>query len=62
MTFTSCSDEVEKILQVDVMKSVAYLIPDLLKQIPLLLYQGKEHVFISTQYTLFVIWTLKVHH
>lgn len=40
--FVSCSEEVGRVLGPDVMKSVKYLIPDLLERYPLLLYQGKD--------------------
>ena len=40
INYTSCSDLVDTILHADVMKSVAYLVPDLLTELPILLYQG----------------------
>lgn len=41
VNFTSCSEEVDRVLHADVMKSVANLLPGLLKELPILLYQGK---------------------
>ena len=38
--FESCSEEVGEILGLDIMKSVKYLIPDILAHVPMLLYQG----------------------
>lgn len=40
--FVSCSDKVGRVLGADVMKSVKHLIPDLLANYPVLLYQGKR--------------------
>lgn len=42
INFTSCSDVVDRILQPDVMRDVADLIPDLLAELPVLLYQGQQ--------------------
>ena len=42
INFTSCSEVVDKILQPDVMKDVANLVPDLLAELPVLLYQGER--------------------
>ena len=42
INFTSCSDVVDRILQPDVMKDVADLVPDLLAELPVLLYQGQQ--------------------
>ncbi|KAK9864784.1 hypothetical protein WJX84_011664 [Apatococcus fuscideae] len=39
--FESCSDHIGAILGPDVMKSVLYLLPDVLRSVPLLLYQGQ---------------------
>lgn len=41
LRFESCSSEVGDALGADVMKSVRYLLPDLLAAYPLLLYQGE---------------------
>lgn len=41
MVFESCSEEVGEALGPDVMKSVKPLIPDILRSMPLLLYQGQ---------------------
>ena len=43
--FVSCSDVVGKALGPDVMRSVKYVIPDLLAAMPLLLYQGGSHAY-----------------
>lgn len=39
--FTSCSEKVARVLAPDVMKSVVDVLPDLLENYPLLLYQGQ---------------------
>jgi hypothetical protein len=41
ITFVGCSGKVDKALAADIMKSVVYLVPDLLDNLPILLYQGK---------------------
>ncbi len=41
LVFESCSEKVGTALGPDVMKSVKPLIPDILRRIPLLLYQGQ---------------------
>lgn len=43
-TFESCSQQVDKVLGPDVMKSVKYLLPDLLDRYPVLLYQGEHDI------------------
>lgn len=40
ITFVGCSGKVDKALAADIMKSVVYLVPDLLDNLPILLYQG----------------------
>ena len=40
MVFVGCSPVVDRILAPDVMKSVKHLVPDLLANLPVLLYQG----------------------
>eukprot|EP00891_Asterochloris_glomerata_P003274 jgi/Astpho2/3274/fgenesh1_pm.00053_%23_4_t len=44
ITFVGCSEEVNRILSPDVMKSVKHLFPDLLATMPVLLYQGQYDV------------------
>ena len=46
ITFVGCSDEVNRILSPDVMKSVRQLFPDLLAALPVLLYQGEHWVLL----------------
>ncbi len=46
ITFVGCSEEVNRILSPDVMKSVKHLFPDLLATMPVLLYQGKHWVLL----------------
>lgn len=41
LVFESCSEKVGEALGPDVMKSVKPLVPDILRSIPLLLYQGQ---------------------
>jgi hypothetical protein len=41
IVYESCSERVGDALGPDVMKSVKYLIPDILSALPLLLYQGE---------------------
>ena len=57
-----CSERVGRILQPDVMKSVAHLLPDILQSLPVLLYQGKSFLwgvaafhFLSGSCTIFEI-------
>ncbi len=40
ISFITCSEDVDRVLGPDVMKSVAYLVPDILAHMSLLLYQG----------------------
>ena len=49
INFTSCSDVVDRILQPDVMKDVANLVPDLLAALPVLLYQGHQIFSLQSQ-------------
>lgn len=44
ITFESCSSAVGAALGEDVMKSIAHLVPDVLRELPLLLYQGQFDV------------------
>ena len=46
--FEGCSSKVAAALGPDVMKSVKYLIPDLLSALPVLLYQGSPDPFMNT--------------
>ena len=48
--FEGCSSKVAAALGPDVMKSVKYLIPDLLSTLPVLLYQGLSRACIDSDF------------